>query len=97
MFSTDDKIKSTAFEGLSVQKLFVSESAETLLITLEKDHVFPEHTSPRDAFLVMLEGSIIFAIQDKDYALNCSDSFTFPANEPHTVHAKENSKFLIIR
>ncbi len=97
MFSTDNKISNTPFEGLSVQKLFTSESAETLLITLEKDHVFPEHTSPRDAFLVMLEGRITFTIQDTDYVLNCSDSFTFPAKEPHTVHAKENSKFLIIR
>jgi quercetin dioxygenase-like cupin family protein len=97
MFSTDKKIKSTAIEGLSVQKLFVSESAETLLITLENGHVFPKHTSPRDAFLVMLEGSVIFTIQDTEYALTCSDSFTFPAEEPHVVHAKENSKFLIIR
>ncbi|MBT8276749.1 MAG: cupin domain-containing protein [Bacteroidia bacterium] len=97
MFSIEKQIKETSFEGLSVQKIFKNENAETLLITLEKNYEFPEHSSPRDAFLVMLEGSVIFTIQNTDYALNCSDSFTFPAEEPHKVYAKENSKFLIIR
>ena len=97
MFSTDKRIEETTFKGLSVQKIFISQTAETLLISLEKDHDFPEHTSPRDALLVMMEGKIIFRIKGTDYSLDCRDSFTFPANEPHMVHAEENSKFLIIR
>jgi quercetin dioxygenase-like cupin family protein len=97
MLTTDKRIEETTFKGLSVQKIFHSASAETLLITLEKDHDFPEHTSPRDALLVMLAGNIIFRIKGIDYSLVYPDSFTFPAKEPHKVHAEENSKFLIIR
>jgi quercetin dioxygenase-like cupin family protein len=97
MFNIDKTISTTTYKGLLVQNIFKSESAETLLISLEKDHVFPEHTSPRDALLVLLEGRINFTIQEREYVLNCSDSFTFPANEQHRVQAQENSKFLIIR
>ena len=97
MLQIQDWIRETTYEGLTVQKIFKTENAETLLITLEKDHNFPEHVSPRDALLVMLEGSIKFNIQKKEYSINWQDSFTFPANEPHYVKAMEDSKFLIIR
>jgi len=97
MLEIQERIKETTYNGLTVQKIFKTETTETLLITLEKDHIFPEHTSPRDAFLVMLEGSIKFNILKKEYSINWQDSFTFPANEPHYVKAMEDSKFLIIR
>ena len=97
MLEIKDRIKEASYNGLTVQKIFKTETAETLLITLEKGHNFPEHTSPRDALLVMLEGSIKFNILKKEYSINWQDSFTFPANEPHYVQAMEDSKFLIIR
>lgn len=97
MLQIRDRIRETTYNGLTVQKMFKSENTETLLITLEKDHNFPEHISPRDALLVMLEGSIIFNIQKKEYSINRQDYFTFPSNEPHRVTAVEDSKFLIIR
>ncbi len=97
MLQIHDWIRKTTYNGLTVQKIFKTENTETLLITLEKDHIFPEHVSPGDALLVMLEGSIKFNIQKKEYSINWQDSFTFPANEPHYVKAMEDSKFLIIR
>lgn len=97
MIHIDQLIKEIPYNGLSVKKIFKNEAAETLLISLEKDHHFPEHTSPRDTLLVLLDGSITFKIQNNEYSLNRQDSINFPANEPHSVDATEDSKFLIIR
>lgn len=97
MYQTENTIGSTPFDGLTVQKLASKEGCETLLITLEKGHHFPEHSSPRDVLLVMLEGDINFSINKTIYPLLAGQTFTFPANEKHEVSSKENSKFLIIR
>ena len=97
MFEIDSTITKTAFEGLNVVKLASGEDCETLLISLEKKSTFPEHTSPRDALLVVLDGAIVFSITNSEYQLQKHQTFTFPAHFKHKVYAKEDSKFLIIR
>ena len=97
MFEIRSTITETAFEGLKVVKLASGEGCETLLISLEKKITFPEHTSPRDALLVVLEGVIVFSITNSEYQLEKHQTFAFPAHFKHTVYAKEDSKFLIIR
>ena len=86
-----------AFDGLKVLKLASRETCETLFITLEKDAIFPEHSSPRDTLLVMLEGKVVFRINNSEYELNKHQTFKFPAHVKHEVHSKMDSKFLIIR
>ncbi len=83
--------------GLHASQLFKSETTETLLITLEKNKLFPKHTSPKETLLVVLEGSINFHIQHKMIALDQHEVYTFHADIEHHVTANKNSKFLIIR
>lgn len=97
MFQIENRINSTEYNGLKIEKINSIETVETLLIVLEKSHTFPEHTSPKDVFLVLLEGEIDFSINSKSYQLQKHQIFPFPANEKHSIFAKENSKFLIIR
>ena len=97
MYEINNTLRNSSFDGLTVKVLSKTETCETLLITLEKGALFPEHTSPRDALLVMLEGTIVFSISAKDYLIEEYQSFTFPALEKHHVIAEENTKFLIIR
>jgi hypothetical protein len=97
MYLKEDTIKNLVFDGLKVQKLASKVGCETLLISLEKGYLFPEHTSPRDAILVMLEGDINFSINHTAYHLQTHQIFQFPAEEKHKVFANKNSKFLIIR
>lgn len=96
-YKKDSTISNSKFEGLTVQKLWKQENVETLFITLEKGSIFPEHDSPRNAFLQMLVGQIVFYIDKKEFMIKENESFQFPANEIHSVAAIENSKFLIIR
>ncbi len=87
----------TEIEGLKASKIFTSKSTETLLIALEKDTLFPTHTSPRTTLLVVLKGKIDFHIENKTITLAEHQTFTFEKNIEHFVTAHEDSKFLIIR
>jgi quercetin dioxygenase-like cupin family protein len=96
MYIISDSINNQGFNKLQVSKLN-NGPVETLLITLEKDALFPEHTSPRDAHLIVLEGEIKFNINSEVFHLKTYQDFKFPKETPHWVEALENSKFLIIR
>ncbi|NNJ89119.1 MAG: cupin domain-containing protein [Eudoraea sp.] len=97
MYLIDDVIKTQKYNALQVKKLNTASNLEILCISLEKDALFPEHTSPRNAELVVLEGTIEFHINGTTYNLNTRQHFNFPKETVHSVVAKENSKFLIIR
>lgn len=97
MYIISDEIKTQKYDKLQVKKLVSKATLEILCITLEKDALFPEHTSPRDAELIVLEGSIEFRISETTYKLTTQQHFNFPKETVHSVLAMENSKFLIIR
>jgi quercetin dioxygenase-like cupin family protein len=85
------------FKGLNVEKIFKSDSTETLLISLEKGTLFPTHTSPKNAILVVLEGDIDFHCNKQTINLIKHQTYTFDKELEHKVTANANSKFLIIR
>lgn len=97
MYTVEKVIKQQTFDKLKVQKIKTSENLDILSISLEKGALFPEHTSPRDAYLIMLEGEIQFHIKNEVYTLSQHQHLSFEKEEPHWVKASENSKFLIIR
>ena len=97
MYQTLDKINITDFNKLQAGKILDVNAKEILLISLEKDAVFPNHTSPTDAHLLVLEGAITFFINNNKYQLHKHQVFNFPKDVKHWVEASENSKFLIIR
>lgn len=97
MYIISDEIKTQKYDKLQIKKLVNKASLEILSIAMEKDALFPEHTSPRDAELVVLEGSIEFHINVMTYTLKTHQHFNFPKETVHSVQAMENSKFLIIR
>ena len=97
MYKTSSQIADQKFDNLQIQKLVKTEALEILSISLEKGATFPEHTSPTDAQLIVLEGDIVFHINENSYQLKSQQNFNFPKTTPHSVRANENSKFLIIR
>lgn len=97
MLQVHNTIKSQAFDKLQIQKLLKNDALEILSISLEKGAIFPEHTSPTDATLVLLEGAIVFHINGEDYAIKKMEHLSFSKEEKHWVEAFKDSKFLIIR
>ena len=90
-------IKEHEVHGLEVSKIFQTETTEILLITLEEGKVFPTHTSPKDTFLIVIEGQINFHINNNTTILAAHEVFSFKKGIEHYVIANEDSKFLIIR
>lgn len=97
MYTVRNTIAVQPVDKLQVQKIAQNETFEILSISLEKDAVFPEHTSPTDAQLVVLEGDIFFHVKGETFHLKKQQHFSFAKEEKHWVKANENSKFLIVR
>jgi len=97
MYEINNKIAAQKIEGLQVEKVVKTDAFEILSISLEKGANFPEHTSPTNAQLVVVEGDIQFSINGESFQLTSQQIFDFPKEVPHSVTSNENSKFLIIR
>lgn len=97
MYETSNQIFDQEYDKLQVQIVIETPNFDILSISLEKDAIFPNHSSPTDAELIVLEGSIVFHIDDEPYQLSKQQRFSFPKQTEHWVKANENSKFLIIR
>ncbi len=97
MYTTNNTLLEQDFKKLQVKQLVRTKTYEVLSISLEADHILPEHVSPRDAHLLLLEGEIYFGIDNQIFNLKAHQVFHFEANKKHFVKALTNSKFLIIR
>jgi quercetin dioxygenase-like cupin family protein len=94
---TISNTKDNPFDGLKVEKLFKSDNCETLLIQIEKGHTLPNHTTPKQALLVLQDGEAVFNIEGKQFNLKSGDYFIIPANIEHSVAANTDTILLIIR
>ena len=97
MYTINNKINETDFSALQAGKILDIDAKEVLFISLEKGAVFPKHSSPRDANLLVLEGTISFHINNKVYSIAPNQIFNFPKNQEHWVETYESSKFIVIR
>ena len=97
MYEQSNLIISLPYDKLQVKNLVSTAALQILCISLEQGATFPEHSSPRDAQLIVLEGRITFFINQQQYELSKHQHFNFPMEVVHWVKANENSKFLIIR
>lgn len=97
MIDIDNTIAQQPFDGLKVEQLVKTNALEILSISLAKNAVFPKHTSPKDAHLIVLEGSIDFNIKNQSVTLLPQQHFAFSKEVEHWVKALADAKFLIIR
>ncbi len=91
------ELATQTIDGLQVLKLFRNAALELLSISLDAGLVFPEHTSPTEAVLLVLEGRILFHIEGRQITVNPLEFISFPPKTPHWVKAEAPSKFLIMR
>jgi quercetin dioxygenase-like cupin family protein len=97
MYEISDRIKEQPYQSLKVVKMAKTDAYEILGITLEKGCIFPEHSSPTEAHLIVLEGDVDFYIDQKKFHLKTQQHFNFPKETLHWVEALSDSKFIIIR
>ncbi|MCA6074390.1 cupin domain-containing protein [Fulvivirga sedimenti] len=97
MNNVNNLITDQIIDGLNIQHLIKTDRFEILSISLEKGSDFPEHVSPVQATLVVIQGLIDFKIEDRVFRLMPQQSISFHPNVKHSVRALENAKFLIVR
>lgn len=85
-------------EKPSVVSIEKGDRRTALAIGLMKGQLFPKHTTKREALLVVLEGEILFRINEEEISLNKLDTFIIPADIEHEVIGKEQHNcFLIVK
>ena len=97
MYTTNNILLEQKFDELQIKQLIRTSNYEVLSVTLEAGCMFPEHSSPSDTHIIMLEGEVYFGVNNEVFHLTAQQVFDFQANAKHFVKALTNAKFLIIR
>lgn len=86
----------SATSGRASLTLARGDEMTIILITLKAEYALDEHPAPAAATVVMLSGSIIFKTSTKNITIVEGESVTFTADILHSVHANEDSTFLVV-
>ena len=65
------------------------------LIALKRGQHLSEHLAPADAMVQILEGYLQFTIKGNTYEMKPGDFLLMQKGEPHSLIAKEDTKFLL--
>ncbi len=84
-------------ESINAKVLLKKEDSALLLIAIKKDQLMPDHISPTDAFLYVIEGEVEFRTKNNNYEVDKNEIFAIKANEPHCVFGKQDSKIMVVR
>lgn len=84
-------------ETKKVEKIFENGNATILHLVMKEGQGLPEHSTPIDAFLVLISGFAVLTMDGKEHALDPNDTIVLPAGMKHALWAKEDSKLLLFR
>ena len=84
-------------DGSVVSKEIIKkESGTVTLFAFDKGQGLSEHTAPFDALVNVIDGEAEVRISGKPSAVKAGEMIIMPANEPHSVQAKEKFKMLLV-
>lgn len=86
----------SASSGRASLTLARGDEITVVLVCMKADRTLDEHSAPAAATVVTLGGNILFTSSSKDITLIQGESVTFTSDVKHSVHANEDSSFLII-
>jgi quercetin dioxygenase-like cupin family protein len=67
-----------------------------VLIVMKAETTLAEHPAPASAVVIMLSGEIIFTTSGDKITLAEGEGVTFTGDVLHSVHASEDSAFLVV-
>lgn len=84
-------------KGQVVSKTLAQNDAVSItLFAFEKGEEISTHESGGDAMVICLEGRGRIQIDDNEYHLHEGDTIVMPAKHPHSVHAEDRFKMLLV-
>ena len=81
--------------GIGKKVLVKDNNCQCNLMCLTAGKAIPEHTSPRNAMVTVIEGTGNLNLEGKDIALAPGVLVFMPANAPHALQADENLTFTL--
>ena len=84
-------------EKIKLQQVYKNEQFHVMRLQIKKDELLKPHHANTDAFLLVIEGAIIFNMHDKNVHLQKGDMLSFEKYVIHSVKAEEDSMLLIIK
>ncbi|MFH1488302.1 MAG: cupin domain-containing protein [Pseudomonadota bacterium] len=84
-------------EGSVVSKTILKKEIGSLtLFSFDSGQGLTEHTSPFDAVVTILDGQAEITLGGEKKAVKSGEMLIMPANIPHSLHAEEPFKMLLI-
>ena len=85
-----------ATSGRAALTLARGDELTIVLTAMKAETTLEEHSAPAAATVIVLSGNIIFTTSKEKITLEQGDNVTFTADVLHSVHASEDSAFLIV-
>ena len=85
-----------AEHGIASRVLAKKGTSNVTLFAFEKGQGLTEHTSPFDALVVVLEGTLTLTIGGKAVKAPLGSITRMPASVPHAVDADERTRMLLV-
>ena len=86
----------SATSGRASLTLARGDELTIVLIAMKSEATLVEHSAHAAATVIVLSGNIIFTTSNDKITLEQGESVTFTADILHSVHASEDSAFLIV-
>ena len=83
-------------QGIASRVLARTAGGNLTLFAFDAGQDLTEHTSPFDALVMVLEGSLTVTVADKEVAATPGTIVRMPANVPHAVSAREAARMLLL-
>jgi quercetin dioxygenase-like cupin family protein len=83
-------------DGIASRILFKNGSGNLTLFAFDAGQGLTEHTSPFDAFIIVLDGAMALKIDGKDIAAGPGTITRMPANVPHALEASTRAVLLLV-
>ncbi len=85
-----------ADQGIASRVLAKTSGGNATLFAFEGGQSLTEHTSPFDALVFVLEGSMTLTIGGKPVAAQAGTATRMPAGVPHALDARERTRMLLV-
>jgi quercetin dioxygenase-like cupin family protein len=83
-------------QGIRSKILLEDENCQYTLMTLTAGMSLPEHRSPRNATVHVIQGTGVLTLNGQDIPLTPGVFISMPANARHAIQVHDNLAFLLI-
>ncbi|MDA3793308.1 MAG: cupin domain-containing protein [Elusimicrobia bacterium] len=84
-------------EGSVVSRTIIKKGAGTVTVfAFDEGEKLSTHSAPYDALLQVVDGTAEIKINDEEFLVEAPAVIIMPANEPHSVYAREKFKMVLV-